>query len=122
MKKCRVRWASFQALHVPVDKSSGRSDFVALSKPHFRAMAQFRPFDLRPPSVRRGLHRVYAVNRESPSPQGRCTLKDGSPVLCAFETVEMAIQATSNDPRLQLVQHRDLSSEEQERVQTALLA
>ena len=85
-------------------------------------MVQSRPFDLRRPSARRDLHRVYAVNRESPSAQGRCTLEDGSPVLCAFETVEMAIQATSNDPRLRLVRHRDLSPEEQERVQTALLA
>ena len=84
-------------------------------------MARPRPLDLRRPEARETVHRVYAVNRNSPA-GGRCMLDDGSIVLCAFETVQMAIRATSKDPGLQLVRHQALSSKEQERVQTALLA
>ena len=85
-------------------------------------MAQSTTLDIRRPAAQEDVHRVYAVSRNSPSVEGRCTLQDGSAVLCAFETVSMAIEATSNDPSLDLVRHRELSSEEQERVEAALLA
>ncbi len=49
-------------------------------------------------------------------------LEDGSTVLCAFETMGIAKQATSEDPKLRLVRHKALSVEEQKRVQTALLS
>ncbi len=77
---------------------------------------------MRRPTAQDDVHRVYAVNRDSPSMQGRCKLDDGSAVLCAFETVGTAIEATSNAPSLRLVRHRSLSPDEQKRVESALLA
>jgi hypothetical protein len=65
---------------------------------------------------------VYAINSDAPSTQGRCNLQDGSTVICAFETVGMALEATADDPSLQLVRHRSLSPQEQKRVEMALLA
>ena len=85
-------------------------------------MAQSTTLNIRRSAVQDDVHRVYVVNRDSPPEAGRCTLEDGSAVLCAFETVSIAIEATSNDPSLDLVRHRELSSEEQERVEAALLA
>jgi len=85
-------------------------------------MAQSTTLDIRRPAAQEDVHRVYAVARNSPSVEGRCTLEDGSAVLCAFETISIAIEATSNDSNLALVRHRDLSSDEQARVEAALLA
>ena len=85
-------------------------------------MAQSTTLNIRRSAVQDDVHRVYVVNRDSPPEEGRCTLEDGSAVLCAFETVGMAIEATSGDPSLRLVRHRSLSPEEQQRVETALLA
>lgn len=85
-------------------------------------MARSRTLDLRRPATREDVHRVYAVNRNSPPARGRCTLEDGSTVICAFETVGVAIRATANDPSLRLVRHRSLNSKEQKRVETAFFA
>lgn len=85
-------------------------------------MAQSRSLKIRRPTSREEVHRVYVVNCDSSSTQGRCKLEDGSTVLCAFETVEMAIKAVANDPSLRLVRHRALSPEERQRVEAALLA
>lgn len=85
-------------------------------------MARSRTLDIRRPAAHEDVHRVYVVNRDSDSAQGRCNLDDGSAVLCAFETIEMAIEATTDDPSLRLVRHRSLSPQEQERVEAALLA
>ena len=84
-------------------------------------MANSHTLNIRRPSEREDVHRVYAVSGDSSSAQGQCTLDDGSAVLCAFETISMAIEATSDDPSLQLVRHRSLSPQEQERVEAALL-
>lgn len=84
-------------------------------------MAKSRTLDIRRPAEQEDVHRIYAVSSDSSSAQGQCMLDDGSAVLCAFETVSMAIEATSDDPSLQLVRHRSLSSQEQERVEVALL-
>lgn len=85
-------------------------------------MAQSRSLQIHRPTSQEEIHRVYVVNRDSPSTQGRCTLEDGSTVLCAFETMEVAIKAVANDPSLRLVRHRALSAEERRRVEAALLA
>ena len=85
-------------------------------------MARSRPLDIRRPTSRENVHRVYAVNCDSPSDNGRCKLDDGSTVLCAYETIGVALAATAGDPGLQLVRHRSLSSSEQQRVESALLA
>lgn len=85
-------------------------------------MAHSTTLDIRRPAAQEDVDRVYVINRDSPPAEGGCTLEDGSVVLCAFETVNMAIEATSNDPSLRLVRHHSLSPEEQERVETALLA
>ena len=85
-------------------------------------MARSKTLDMRRPTAQENVHRVYAVNRDSPSVQGRCKLEDGGAVLCAFETVGTAIEATSKAPSLRLVRHRSLSLDEQERVESALLA
>lgn len=84
-------------------------------------MAHSRPLDVRRSTVQEEVQRVYVVNSQSCSPQGYCTLDDGSTVLCAFENIDMAINATSGDPSLRLVRERALSSEEQDRVEAALL-
>ena len=84
-------------------------------------MANSRTLDIRRPAEREEVHRIYAASSDSPSAQGRCKLDDGSAVLCAFETVSKAVEATSDDPSLQLVRHRSLSPREQERVEAALL-
>lgn len=85
-------------------------------------MAQSRTLDLRRPAAHEEVHRVYAVNSDAPSTQGRCKLEDGSTVICAFETVDVAVEAAADDPSLHLVRHRSLSSQEQKRVEMALLA
>lgn len=85
-------------------------------------MARSRTLDIRRPAARENVHRVYAVNRDSLATQGRCNLDDGSAVLCAFETVGVAIEATADDPSLGLVRHQSLNSEERRRVEAALLA
>ncbi|PSQ88074.1 MAG: hypothetical protein BRD30_07825 [Bacteroidetes bacterium QH_2_63_10] len=85
-------------------------------------MAQSRSLNLRRPAAHEEVHRVYAVNSECPSRQGRCVLDDGSAVVHAFETVATALRATANDPNLRLVRHRALNADEQERVEKALLA
>lgn len=73
------------------------------------------------PRPREKVDRVYAVSNDSPFPQGRCYLEDGSAVICAFDTVRAAKEATTNDSTLRLVRHRSLSSQEQKRVEKALL-
>lgn len=79
----------------------------------------------RSPDLRRpveDVRRVYAVDDDSTSARGRCHLDDGSAVVCAFETAEAALKATTDDPNLRLVRHQSLSPQERERVETALLA
>jgi hypothetical protein len=109
-----------------VDKRKSCEDvnpsLISIPEEPFLIMAQSTTLDIGRPTTQENVHRVYAVARNSPSVEGRCTLEDGSAVLCAFETVSIAIEATSNDPSLDLVRHRELSSEEQERVEAALLA
>lgn len=85
-------------------------------------MAQSRTLGIRRPTAREEVHRVYAVTRDSSAEQGRCLLEDGSAVVCAFETMKVAVEATADNPNLCLVRHRALSSEERERVERALLA
>lgn len=84
-------------------------------------MARSRPLTIRRPNTQEDVHRVYAVDQNS-TPKGCCKLDDGSTVLCAFETISVALEALSMNPSLQLVRHRSLNSQEQERVETALLA
>lgn len=64
---------------------------------------------------------IYVVNEEAPSSEGHCTLEDGSVLVCQFERVESALEATAGDPALRLVRHEDLSGEEQPRVEDAFL-
>lgn len=85
-------------------------------------MARSRSLNLRRPTAHEEVHRVYAVNGEAPPTQGRCVLDDGRAVVQAFETIATAIKATADTPNRGLVRHRDLSPEEQERVERALLA
>lgn len=85
-------------------------------------MARSRSLNLRRPAAHEEVYRVYAVTSEDPSTQGRCMLDDGRVVVQAFETVATAIKATADDSNRRLVRHRDLSPEEQERVEKALLA
>lgn len=54
--------------------------------------------------------------------KGRCHLDDGSTVICAFETIVAATEATADNPTLRLVRHRSLNPQEQQRVETALLS
>jgi hypothetical protein len=85
-------------------------------------MTRHRSPDLRRPAALEDARRVYAVNDDSSSARGRCFLDDGSAVICAFETVEAALEATADDPKLRLVRHRSLRPREQKRVESALLA
>lgn len=78
--------------------------------------------DLRRSAVPQNVRRIYAVDDDSSFTQGRCYLDDGSAVICAFETVEAALEATADDPTVRLVRHRSLSPREQKRVGSALLA
>lgn len=78
-----------------------------------------RPSDLRRPAE--DARKVYAVDSDSSSTEGRCYLDDRGTVVCAFETVETALKATADDPNLRLVRHQSLSPSEQERVEMALL-
>lgn len=113
-------WKDFAEIRtIQPDENPSRSSNVEAP---FLVMAQSTTLDIRRPAAHEDVHRVYAVVPNSPSMEGRCTLEDGSAVLCAFETISIAIEATSNDPNLALVRHRDLSSDEQDRVETALLA
>lgn len=85
------------------------------------SMAQSSVPDAHRPAVHENTERVYVINCNSPPRQGRCNLDDGSAVLCAFEAVGAAIEATADDPSLRLVRHRSLSPDEQDRVEEALL-
>ena len=80
------------------------------------------PFPDRRSNTRREIDRVYAVSSDSASAQGRCYLDDGSAVICAFDTIGDATEATADDSTLRLVRHRSLSSQEQQRVAAALLS
>lgn len=85
-------------------------------------MAQSHSLKPHRPEAHEDVRRVYAVNCNAPPTQGRCVLDDGSVLLCAFRTMEAAIEATADDPSLRLVRHRSLDAEEQERIEEALLA
>lgn len=84
-------------------------------------MAQARSLGFPRPASSDDIHRVYAVTSESSTERGRCTLDDGSAVVYAFESMATAIEAVTDDPSLRLVRHRALSTEEQARVESALL-
>gem|GEM_PF-3858144 len=86
-------------------------------------MARSRPLHLRRPTGQNTVHRVYAVCRGSSVPQqARCHLDDGGAVLCAFQTISVALEAVSSSSNIELVRHRSLSPKEQNRVTNALLA
>lgn len=64
---------------------------------------------------------IYVINEKAPSSEGRCMLDDGGVLVCQFDRMETALNATAEDPALRLVRHEDLSPEEQRRVEEAFL-
>lgn len=64
---------------------------------------------------------IYVVDEDAPSGEGHCTLEGGGVLVCQFDRMEAALEATAGDPALRLVRHKDLSSKEQARVEQAFL-
>lgn len=63
---------------------------------------------------------AYAVNNAPLSTDGLCALDDGRVVVSRFPNVRSALDATTADPALSVVRHKDLEPQEQERIERAL--
>lgn len=107
-----------------ISPALGPRTYRTSGEPRYRLIQTSSPMAPHSSSVHRytdrQVRRVYAINPDAPSAVGCCTLNDGSVVLCAFKTMNMAVNATAGDPSLRLVRHSDLSIDERKRVGRAL--